>query len=230
MKKPLNKYNDLCRDERPEYKGANFGVSSLTNVELLSLVINRGAGTYDSMRQARQLLNISSENLHELARKRLDELRVVEGIGDHKALALMSAIELGKRYALEMHIEKDIIASAANIYAIASQKIGDLDHEEMWILFMNNQYQLTCLERLSSGGITETAVDIRLIIRNAVLKNSTVIALCHNHPSGKTSPSKDDDRLTMKVKQACDLMRLYLLDHVIVGSGGFYSYREQGRL
>ena len=230
MKKTLNKYNDLCLEERPEYKGASLGVNTLTNVELVSLVLNRGAGTYDSMHQARQMLNISGESLRELSKKRLDELEVVPGIGHCKALALMAALELGKRYASEEHRQTVDLGSATNIYNLLSPKLTDLDHEEMWLVFMNHNYKLISCERLSIGGITETAVDVRLIIRQAVLKNSTVIAMVHNHPSGSLRPSKDDDRLTERVRKACELMRMYLLDHLIISSSGYYSYRESGRL
>lgn len=230
MKKPLNKYNDLCLEERPEYKGASLGVNTLTNVELVSLVLNRGAGTYDSMHQARQMLNISGESLRELSKKRLDELEVVPGIGHCKALALMAALELGKRYASEEHRQTVDLGSATSIYNLLAPKLTDIDHEEMWLVFMNNNYKLISYERLSIGGITETAVDVRLIIRQAVLKNSTVIAMVHNHPSGSLRPSKDDDRLTERVRKACELMRMYLLDHLIISSSGYYSYRESGRL
>ena len=230
MKKPLNKYNDLCLEERPEYKGASLGVNTLTNVELVSLVLNRGAGTYDSMHQARQMLNISGESLRELSKKRLDELEVVPGIGHCKALALMAALELGKRYASEEHRQTVALGSATSIYNLLAPKLTDIDHEEMWLVFMNNNYKLISYERLSIGGITETAVDVRLIIRQAVLKNSTVIAMVHNHPSGSLRPSKDDDRLTERVRKACELMRMYLLDHLIISSSGYYSYRESGRL
>lgn len=230
MKKPLNKYNDLCKEERPEVKGASLGVNTLTNVELVSLVLNRGAGTYDSMHQARQMLNISGESLRELSKKRLDELEVVPGIGHCKALALMAALELGKRYASEEHRQIVDLGSATSIYNLLAPKLTDLDHEEMWLVFLNNNYKLISYERLSIGGITETAVDVRLIIRQAVLKNSTVIAMVHNHPSGSLRPSKDDDRLTERVRKACELMRMYLLDHLIISSSGYYSYRESGRL
>jgi DNA repair protein RadC len=228
--KPLNKYNDLCKEERPEYKGANFGVETLTSTELISMILNRGAGTYGSLHQARQLMNISNENLHELAKKRLDELEIVQGIGHCKAMALMAAIELGKRYAQEAFPKVEDLASPHNIYKFIRTKLEDLDHEESWVILMNNNYKLISAERISIGGITETSVDIRIIVRRAILKNATIVALVHNHPSGSTRPSRDDDRLTEKVKQACEYMRLYLTDHLIVAAGSYYSYREQGRL
>lgn len=230
MKKPLFKHNDLCKEDRPEYKGANFGINTLTNVELISLVLNRGAGTYDSIHQATQLMNISNENLHELSRKRLDEMEVVQGIGHCKALALMAAIELGRRYSREEYLEKERMETPLLIYRYMKSHIGDINHEEMWLMLMNNDYRLLGAERISTGGITETSCDIRLICQKALLKNATIIALAHNHPSLSCHPSKDDDNLTTRVNKACNIMRLYLVDHVIVAGPNYYSYRENGRL
>lgn len=230
MKNPLYKHNDLCKEDRPEYKGANFGVNTLTNVELISLVLNRGAGTYDSVHQATQLMNISNENLHELSLKRLDEFEVVQGIGHCKALAVMAAIELGRRYSREEYIEKERMETPLLIYRYMKSHIADISHEEMWLLMMNQDYRLLGAERISTGGITETSCDIRLICQKAILKNATVIALAHNHPSLSIRPSKEDDHLTSRVKKACDIMRLYLVDHVIVAGPNYYSYRENGRI
>lgn len=230
MKNPLYKHNDLCKEDRPEYKGANFGVNTLTNVELISLVLNRGAGTYDSVHQATQLMNISNENLHELSLKRLDEMEVVQGIGHCKALALMAAIELGRRYSREEYIEKERMDNPTLIYEYMKSRIGDISHEEMWVLLMNNNYKLIGAERISTGGITETSCDVRLVCQKAILKNATVIALAHNHPSRNYRPSTDDDNLTSRVKRACEIMRLYLVDHVIVAGPNYYSYKENGRI
>lgn len=106
----------------------------------------------------------------------------------------------------------------------------DLDVEEAWVLLMNQNFKLLKSQRLSHGGISETAVDVRLILKEAIMCNATILALCHNHPSGGTNPSREDDRLTQRIKAACDTMRIYFLDHIIVTDGSFYSYRETGRL
>lgn len=228
--KPNNKYNDLCKEDRPEYKAANSGVSTLTNVELISMILNRGAGTYGSIHQARQLMNISEENLHELARKRLDELEIVQGIGHCKALALMAAIELGKRYAQEQYLERVDLGCPEAIFKVMSPKLSDLTHEEFWLILMNQNFKMISAERISIGGITETVCDIRILMRKALLKNATIIACCHNHPSLNCHPSKQDDQLTKNIQRACDTMRLYFLDHLVVAGNSYYSYRERGRL
>ena len=109
-------------------------------------------------------------------------------------------------------------------------KMQDLDVEEAWVLLLNQNYKLIKAERLSHGGITETAVDVRLMVKSAILCNATIVALAHNHPSNNASPSREDDRLTERARKACETMRIYLLDHIIITDGRYYSYREEGRM
>ena len=160
----------------------------------------------------------------------MDELKEMEGIGDFTACRLMAAIELGKRRQLESARQRLDISSPTAVYNLMRPQMMDLEHEEAHVLLLNQNYKLIKQVRLSQGGITETSVDIRVIMKNAILNNATVLVLCHNHPSGNTRPSKEDDRLTEYVKKACDIMRIYLNDHVIITDGNYYSYREQGRI
>ena len=122
------------------------------------------------------------------------------------------------------------MGSATAIYNYMHPRMQDLDVEEAWALLMNQNYKLIRAVKISHGGISETAVDVRIIMREAILANATVLAICHNHPSGNNQPSIDDDRLTKRMKQACETMRIYFLDHVIVTDGRYYSYNEQGRI
>ena len=145
-------------------------------------------------------------------------------------ITVLAACELGKRRQSEKAQEREDLGSPRAIYEYMHPKMQDLDTEEAWVILMNQNYKLIKAERLSHGGITETAVDVRLIVKAALMNNATIVAFCHNHPSGNTHPSKDDDRLTERVRKACEVMRLYLLDHVIVTDGNYYSYREKGRL
>ena len=168
------------------------------------------------------------------------------GIGEAKAITILAACELGKRRQLEKAQERMRIDSAVAIYEHMHPLMQDLSTEEAWILLMNQDYKLIKTVRISRGGISETAVDVRIILKEALLCNATVLALCHNHPSNSIRPSNDDNchnhpsnsirpsnddnHLTERVKRACDTMRIYLLDHVIITDGAYYSYREQGRL
>lgn len=226
----MKKYNDILADERPEFKAANYGFDTLSNTELLSMIINRGAGTTESLSQARQLMNIADGSLSNLSKLSIDEMQVVQGIGDCKALAVLAAIELGKRRALERMPTKPDLGSSLAIYNYMLPQIVDLKVEQAHAIFMNQNFRLIKSVKLSEGGITETSVDIRILMREAVLSGATIMAFVHNHPSGNTQPSKADDMLTQQIAKASQIMRIFFMDHVIITDGSFYSYHDKGRL
>lgn len=226
----MKKYNNILADERPEFKAANYGFDSLSNTELLSMIINRGAGTTESLSQARQLMNIADGSLSNLAKLSMDEMQVVQGIGDCKALAVLAAIELGKRRALERMPTKPDLGSSLAIYNYMLPQMADLKVEQAHAIFMNQNFRLIKSVKLSQGGITETSVDIRILMREAVMSGATIMAFVHNHPSGNTQPSKADDMLTQQIAKASQIMRIFFMDHVIVADGSFYSYHDKGRL
>ena len=226
----MKKYSNILAEERPEFKAANYGFDTLSNTELLSMIINRGAGTTESLSQARQLMNIADGSLSNLAKLSIDEMQVVQGIGDCKALAVLAAIELGKRRALERMPTKPDLGSSLAIYNYMLPQMADLKVEQAHAIFMNQNFRLIKSVKLSQGGITETSVDIRILMREAVMSGATIMAFVHNHPSGNTQPSKADDVLTQQIAKACQIMRIFFMDHVIVADGSFYSYHDKGRL
>ena len=226
----MKKYSNILADERPEFKAANYGFDTLSNTELLSMIINRGAGTTESLRQARQLMNIADGSLSNLAKLSIDEMQVVQGIGDCKALAVLAAIELGKRRALERMPTKPDLGSSLAIYNYMLPQMADLKVEQAHAIFMNQNFRLIKSVKLSQGGITETSVDIRILMREAVMSGATIMAFVHNHPSGNTQPSKADDMLTQQIAKASQIMRIFFMDHVIITDGSFYSYHDKGRL
>lgn len=226
----MKKYSNILADERPEFKAANYGFDTLSNTELLSMIINRGAGTTESLSQARQLMNIADGSLSNLAKLSMDEMQVVQGIGDCKALAVLAAIELGKRRALERMPTKPDLGSSLAIYNYMLPQMADLKVEQAHAIFMNQNFRLIKSVKLSQGGITETSVDIRILMREAVMSGATIMAFVHNHPSGNTQPSKADDVLTQQIAKASQIMRIFFMDHVIVADGSFYSYHDKGRL
>lgn len=226
----MKKYSNILADERPEFKAANYGFDTLSNTELLSMIINRGAGTTESLSQARQLMNMADNNLSNLAKLSIDEMQVVQGIGDCKALAVLAAIELGKRRALERMPTKPDLGSSLAIYNYMLPQMADLKVEQAHAIFMNQNFRLIKSVKLSQGGITETSVDIRILMREAVMSGATIMAFVHNHPSGNTQPSKADDMLTQQIAKASQIMRIFFMDHVIVTDGSFYSYHDKGRL
>lgn len=225
----MKNFSDLCIEELPQYKAYNKGFDTLTNVELISLVINRGSGTRQSIEQARQILNVMDGSLRKVGKSRIEQLQVVQGIGDCKAIALQAAIELGRRFTEEI-AEKARLDSASAIYGYMRPSMMALDHEEAHALLMSNNFKLIKRVKVSSGGLTETAVDIRQIVKEALFCNATVIALCHNHPSNNPTPSSDDNRITLKLKKACEMMRLYFLDHIVIADNNYYSYMESGKI
>lgn len=226
----MKKYSNILADERPEFKAANYGFDTLSNTELLSMIINRGAGTTESLSQARQLMNIADGSLSNLAKLSIDEMQVVQGIGDCKALAVLAAIELGKRRALERMPTKPDLGSSLAIYNYMLPQMADLKVEQAHAIFMNQNFRHIKSVKLSEGGITETSVDIRILMREAVLSGATIMAFVHNHPSGNTQPSKADDMLTQQIAKASQIMRIFFMDHVIITDGSFYSYHDKGRL
>ena len=179
---------------------------------------------------ANKVLGKFNRNLNTLGKARFDEILDIEGVGTQTACKILAAVELGKRRQIatpELHPE---MSTATRIYNHMLPKMQDLATEEFHILLMNNNYKLIKSVKISQGGITETSVDIRIIIREAVLNNAVILAAVHNHPSGRTSPSRQDDELTKSIQRACQLMRLHFSDHVIVTDGNYYSYSENGKL
>ena len=221
--------NQWAKEDRPREKMAYLGTEALSNAELLAILIGSGSTDESAVTLMKRVLADCNNNLNSLGKKTLHELMVYKGIGEAKAITILAACELGKRRQAETPEERPDLSSATKIYRHMHQLMQDLDVEEFWVLLLNQHYRLIKKVRISHGGITETAVDIRIIIREAVLANATILAVCHNHPSGSLSPSRADDELTKAIQKACELMRIYFMDHVIVTDGQYYSYRELGK-
>ena len=222
--------NEWAEEDRPREKLMRLGADALSNAELLAILIGSGSTKETAVELMKRVLNECDNNLNTLGKMSINELCAFNGIGEAKAITILAACELGKRRAREKAAERPDLGSATAIYNYMHPRMQDLDTEEAWVLLMNQNYKLLKAERLSHGGITETAVDVRIIMKEALLHNATIIALCHNHPSNNISPSRDDDLLTKRIKGACDIMRIYFLDHIIVCDGHYFSYKENGRL
>ena len=217
-------------DDQPREKLRDKGPQALSNAELLAILIGSGTPGVSAVELMQTVLNKCGNNLNTLGKKTISELMDNKGIGEAKAITILAACELGKRRQQEKAEERLDIGTATRIYNLMRPQLQDLDVEEFWVLLMNQNYRLIKKLRIARGGISEVSVDVRIIIREAVLSNATIIAVCHNHPSGSLKPSKNDDQLTQTIKRACELMRLHFLDHVIVTDGQYYSYHEQGKL
>ena len=217
-------------EDRPTERLQRLGAESLTDGELLSILIGSGTQQYSAVDVANKVLGRFNRNLNTLGKARFDEILDIEGVGTQTACKILAAVELGKRRQIATPKQHPEMSTATRIYNHMLPKMQDLATEEFHILLMNNNYKLIKSVKISQGGITETSVDIRIIIREAVLNNAVILAAVHNHPSGRTSPSRQDDELTKSIQRACQLMRLHFSDHVIVTDGNYYSYSENGKL
>ena len=218
-----------AEEDRPREKMVKLGTEALSDAELLAILIGKGSAKEDAVSLMKRILADCKNNLNTLGKRSIHELCQYNGIGEAKAITILAACELGKRRQMERPEERPDLGTATRIYNHMHPIMQDLDVEEFWVLLMNQHYRLIKKLRISHGGITETAVDIRIIIKEAVLANATILAVCHNHPSGNLSPSSQADHLTKDIKRACELMRIHFLDHVIITDGQYYSYHESGR-
>ena len=218
-----------AEEDRPREKMVKLGTEALSDAELLAILIGKGSAKEDAVSLMKRILADCKNNLNTLGKQSIHELCQYNGIGEAKAITILAACELGKRRQMERPEERPDLGTATRIYNHMHPIMQDLDVEEFWVLLMNQHYRLIKKLRISHGGITETAVDIRIIIKEAVLANATILAVCHNHPSANLSPSSQDDHLTKDIKRACELMHIHFLDHVIITDGQYYSYHEQGK-
>ena len=219
-----------AEEDRPREKMMLHGVSALSNAELLAILIGSGNTEESAVELMRKVLADYSNNLNELGKASIDELCRYKGIGLAKAITILAASELGKRRKEEKVEERVAILSSKDVYECFYPLMCDLPTEECWVLLLNQASKAIDKVRISAGGLNATAVDVRCILREALLKRASALALCHNHPSGNIRPSREDDLLTRQVDQACQCMNIRLVDHVILTDGAFYSYADEGRI
>ena len=217
-------------DDQPREKLRDKGPEALSNAELLAILIGSGTPGTSAVELMQTVLNSCKNNLNTLGKMTIRELMAFKGIGEAKAITILAACELGKRRQMETPEERPDLGTATRIYNHMHPVLQDLDVEEFWLLLMNQDYRLIKKMRIAHGGITEVAVDIRIIMREAVLNNATILAVCHNHPSGSLRPSQADNNITTSLQQACSVMRIKFRDHVIITDGSYFSYHESGRL
>lgn len=237
--------NQWAEEDRPREKLLHKGAQALSNAELLAILIGSGSPEESAVDLMKRLLADCGNSLKTLGRMSVaDLLRQDEtpdpqtgkirktgrykGLGAAKAITLLAACELARRRMTEEVAERQQIRCSADLYRYYLPMMQDLAHEECHALLMNQACRVISNILISRGGLTETAVDIRLVLREALIRKATVIALCHNHPSGNARPSAEDNRLTERLKQACQMMNFHFLDHVIVTDGTYYSYRDEG--
>ena len=222
--------NQWAKEDRPREKMMLHGPGALSNAELLAILIGSGNTEDSAVELMRKVLDDCRNSLSELGKRSVDDLCAYKGNGPAKAITILAASELGKRRKDEGPSERLRVRCSQDIFLYFHPLMCDLPVEECWVMLLNQASRLIDALRISQGGLASTQVDVRCILREALLKRATALVLCHNHPSGNTRPSTDDDRLTQALSQAAKVMNIRMLDHLIVSDGGYYSYADEGRL
>ncbi len=221
---------DWAIDDRPREKLLSKSPVALSDSELLAILIIKGNKGKSAVDLAKQVLQLGKNNLNELGRLSVKELMGIKGIGQVKAITIAAALELGRRRQATAFLIKPRVKSSTDIANYLQTLLSDYQHEVFAVLFLNRANKVNHFEVISEGGITGTVADPRIILKKALEEDAVSIILCHNHPSGNLKPSKADEELTYKIKEAAKYLDIRVLDHIIVSNEGFYSFAEEGIL
>lgn len=217
-------------DDRPREKLRAKGVKILSDTELLAILIQQGTRNRTAVDLARDVLSASKQNLKELGRLSMADLLKINGIGEAKAMIILAALELGRRRQAAQNLEKPVVNGASSVASFLQTILQDHDHEVFIVLYLNRANKINHYEIISSGGMSGTVADPRVILRRALEEKAVGIILCHNHPSGSLRPSHADRELTLKIREAARYFDILVLDHIIVSHEGFFSFAEEGLL
>jgi DNA repair protein RadC len=221
---------EWAKDDRPREKLLFQGAENLSNSELLAILIHNGNREKTAVDLAKEVLRLGKDNLGELGRLSVKDLMKIKGIGEAKAICIAAALELGRRRQSAMSLQKTAVSSSADIAQYLQTKFSDYRHEVFAVLFLNRANKINHFEIVSEGGITGTVADPRIILRKALEEDAVNIILCHNHPSGSLKPSRADEQLTIKIKEAARFFDITVIDHIIVSGDGYYSFADEGIL
>lgn len=223
------KMKDMCLDDRPREKMVRNGAASLSNAELIAILLRTGTGKNNAVETARILLNMAEGKLRNLCSMSIDRICTVKGIGKSKAVSVAAALELGRRSGEEGCCTDRISVTSPEIaYRRMLPQMKGLHHEECWVLFLNRANYVIGMEKVSSGGLDSTTVDVKMIARRALEKMASGAILLHNHPSGNPMPGNADINITQKLKKALDFFDISLVDHIVVCDDRYYSFADEG--
>lgn len=221
---------DWALEDRPREKLLSKGLSSLTDAELIAILIGSGNKNESAVELAKKILKAVKNNLNELGKLTVEDLMASKGIGEAKAITIIAALELGRRRKRADIMEKKKISGSKDVFEFFQPVLADLPYEEFWILLLNRSNKIIEKFKISQGGISGTVIDVRMILKNAIEKLASSIILCHNHPSGNLQPSEADKKITAKLKDAANIMDMQVLDHLIITDSSFYSFADEGIL
>lgn len=219
-----------AKDDRPREKLVIKGMQALSDAELIAILISTGTREESAVDVSKKVLKTAKNNLNELGRLSIKDLRKIKGIGEAKAVSIVAALELGRRRKDEHVEEKMKISTSRDVYNYFQPILCDHKHEEFWILLLNRSNKIIGRKKISEGGVSGTVVDPKIIFKHAIDELATSIVLCHNHPSGVVKPSQADMQLTQKFKEAGKVLDIGVLDHIIIGEKGYYSFADENVL
>jgi DNA repair protein RadC len=214
-------------EDRPREKVLARGIQSLSDAELIALLIGSGTRKISAVDLARQIMHMAGNNLDKLGKYSVTDFKKLKGIGQARAISIVAALELGRRRKLADVPESAKITGSIEVYNLMYPILGDLAHEEFWVLILNRANKVIDKRKISQGGITGTVTDIRLILKMAIDNLATSMILCHNHPSGNLQPSDADISITQRLKESASLMDISLLDHIILAGKGYLSFADE---
>lgn len=217
-----------AEDERPREKMLQKGAAALSDAELLAILISSGTKERSAIELARDILMLAHNNLHELGRLSPPEFQKIKGIGEARAITIAAALELGRRRQTTQGVQRPVVQKSREAAEIVIPILRDLNHEVFCVLYLNQASRLLRHEIISSGGMTGTVADIRIILKNALLNNANQLIVAHNHPSGNLQPSAADRELTRKLREAANYMDIRLVDHLIVAGVSYLSFSDEG--
>lgn len=217
-------------DDKPREKLVHKGKSVLSDAELVAILIGSGSRNESAVELSKRILASVNNNLNELGKLSIKQLTLFKGIGEAKAVTIAAALEMGRRRRGEEALKITKIGSSRDAFELLRPIIGELQHEEFWILYLNNANKVLKSSQLSKGGLTGTLVDVRIVMKEALQLGAVALVLAHNHPSGTLKPSKADSEVTQKLKSASEALDIKVLDHLIVTQRDYYSFADEGLL
>ena len=222
---------DWAEDDRPREKMLHKGSHSLSDAELLAILIASGNKDESAVELSRRILHECHDNINELAQLTIHDLcKRFKGIGQAKAISIMAALELGKRRKTNEILERKKISSSLDLFELFEPQLVDLPHEEFWIGLLNGANKVIETRRLTQGGSKQTVVDVPILLKLALEKSAQAVVVAHNHPSGQNRPSVEDEQITRRVKEGCKAIGIAFLDHIIIARGQYYSFADEGKM
>jgi DNA repair protein RadC len=219
-----------AKDDRPREKLLNHGPSHLSDSELIAILLNHGTRDKSAIDLGKEVMHLGKNNLSELGKLTVKDLMRIKGIGEAKAIAIAAALELGRRRQASSHLQKPIVSTSRDLANYLQSLFQDHNREIFAVAFLNQSNRINHIETVSEGGITGTIADPRIILRKALEENAVSLILCHNHPSGSLKPSRQDEEITKKIKEAAKYFDIKVLDHIIVSDAGYFSFADEGIL